>query len=101
MSARKWSLVVNSHLKVAVRHPFLAVGELKEAIVERRQRAVKHGWIEFKMLYIYGLQSLVLDKKFGYNGWSVCVGNTGCRLGLGSILEYKTEPSYDKECDLN
>jgi hypothetical protein len=31
MSARKWSLVVNSHLRVAVGHPFLAVGGLKEA----------------------------------------------------------------------
>jgi hypothetical protein len=31
MSARKWSLVVNSHLRVAVGHPILAVGELKEA----------------------------------------------------------------------
>jgi hypothetical protein len=31
MSARKWSLVVNSHLRVAVRHPLLAVGGLKEA----------------------------------------------------------------------
>ena len=31
MSARKWSLVVNSHLRVAVGHPFLAVGELKDA----------------------------------------------------------------------
>jgi hypothetical protein len=31
MSARKWSLVVNSHLRVADGHPFLAVGGLKEA----------------------------------------------------------------------
>jgi hypothetical protein len=31
MSARKWSLKVNSHLRVAVGHPFLAVGGLKEA----------------------------------------------------------------------
>jgi hypothetical protein len=31
MSARKWSLVVNSHLRVAVGHLFLAVGGLKEA----------------------------------------------------------------------
>jgi hypothetical protein len=31
MSAMKWSLVVNSHLRVAVEHPFLAVGGLKEA----------------------------------------------------------------------
>ena len=32
MSATKWSLAVNSHLRVAVGHPFLAVGELKEAL---------------------------------------------------------------------
>jgi hypothetical protein len=31
MSARKWSVVVNSHLRVAVGHHFLAVGGLKEA----------------------------------------------------------------------
>jgi hypothetical protein len=31
MSTRKWSLVVNSHLRVAVGHPFLADGGLKEA----------------------------------------------------------------------
>jgi hypothetical protein len=31
MSAMKWSLVVNSHLRVAIGHPFLAVGGLKEA----------------------------------------------------------------------
>jgi hypothetical protein len=31
MSARKWFLVVNSHLRMAVGHPFLAVGGLKEA----------------------------------------------------------------------
>jgi hypothetical protein len=31
MSARKWSLVVNSQLRVAVGHPFLAVEGLKEA----------------------------------------------------------------------
>jgi hypothetical protein len=31
MSVRKLSLVVNSHLRVAVGHPFLAVGRLKEA----------------------------------------------------------------------
>jgi hypothetical protein len=31
MSARKWSLVVNSHLRVAFGHPFLAVGGLKDA----------------------------------------------------------------------
>jgi hypothetical protein len=31
MSGRKWSLVVNSHLRVAVGHPFLAVGRLKDA----------------------------------------------------------------------
>jgi hypothetical protein len=31
MSARKWSLVFNSLLRVAVGHPFLAVGGLKEA----------------------------------------------------------------------
>jgi hypothetical protein len=31
MSARKWSLVVNSHLRVTVGHPFLAVGGLKGA----------------------------------------------------------------------
>jgi hypothetical protein len=30
MSGRKWSLVVNSHLRVAVRHPFLAVEGLKD-----------------------------------------------------------------------
>jgi hypothetical protein len=30
MSTRKWSLQVNSHLRVAVGHPFLAVGGLKE-----------------------------------------------------------------------
>jgi hypothetical protein len=30
MSARKWSLVVNSHLRVAVGHPFLALGGLKD-----------------------------------------------------------------------
>jgi hypothetical protein len=32
MSARKRSLVVNSHVRVAVGHPFLAVGGLKEAL---------------------------------------------------------------------
>jgi hypothetical protein len=31
MSVRKWSLVVNSHLRVAVEHPFVAVGGQKEA----------------------------------------------------------------------
>jgi hypothetical protein len=31
MSARKWSLVVNSHLRVAVVHPFVAVVGLKGA----------------------------------------------------------------------
>jgi hypothetical protein len=31
MSATKWSLAVNSHLRVAVGHPFLAVGGLKDA----------------------------------------------------------------------
>jgi hypothetical protein len=31
MFARKWSLVVNSDLRVAVGHPFVAVGGLKEA----------------------------------------------------------------------
>jgi hypothetical protein len=31
MSNRKWSLVVNSHLRVAVGHLFLAVGGLKDA----------------------------------------------------------------------
>jgi hypothetical protein len=31
MYTRKWSQVVNSHLMVAVGHPFLAVGGLKEA----------------------------------------------------------------------
>jgi hypothetical protein len=31
MSGREWSLVVNSHLRVAVGHPFLAVGGLKDA----------------------------------------------------------------------
>jgi hypothetical protein len=31
MSSRKWSLVVNKHLRVAVGHPFLAVGGLKDA----------------------------------------------------------------------
>jgi hypothetical protein len=31
ISARKWSLVVNSHMRVAVGHPFLAVVGLKEA----------------------------------------------------------------------
>ena len=31
MSARKYSLVVSSHQRVAVGHPFLAVGGLKEA----------------------------------------------------------------------
>jgi hypothetical protein len=31
MSARKWSLVVNSHMRVAVGHTFVAVGGLKEA----------------------------------------------------------------------
>jgi hypothetical protein len=31
MSARKLSLVVNSHLRVSVGHHFLAVGGLKEA----------------------------------------------------------------------
>jgi hypothetical protein len=30
-SARKWSLVVNSHLRVAVGNPLLAVGGLKVA----------------------------------------------------------------------
>jgi hypothetical protein len=30
MSARKWSLVVNSHQRVAVGHPFLAAGRLKD-----------------------------------------------------------------------
>jgi hypothetical protein len=31
MSARKWSLVVNSHLRVTVGHPFVAVVGLKGA----------------------------------------------------------------------
>jgi hypothetical protein len=31
MSARKWTLEVNCHLRVAVGHPFLAVRELKDA----------------------------------------------------------------------
>jgi hypothetical protein len=31
MFAREWSLVVNSHMRVAVGNPFLAVGGLKEA----------------------------------------------------------------------
>jgi hypothetical protein len=31
MSARKWSLVVNIHLRVAVGHPFLAVGPPSES----------------------------------------------------------------------
>jgi hypothetical protein len=31
MSARKWSLVVNSHLRMAVGYPFIAVGGLKGA----------------------------------------------------------------------
>jgi hypothetical protein len=31
MSTRKWFLEINSHLRVAVEHPFLAVGGLKEA----------------------------------------------------------------------
>jgi hypothetical protein len=31
MSSRKWSLVVNSHLRVAVGYPFLAVGGLNGA----------------------------------------------------------------------
>jgi hypothetical protein len=31
MSGRKWSLVVNSHLRAAVGHHFLAVGGLKGA----------------------------------------------------------------------
>jgi hypothetical protein len=31
MSARKWSLVVSSHLRVAVWHPFLAAGGMKGA----------------------------------------------------------------------
>jgi hypothetical protein len=31
LSARKWSLEVNSRLRVAVGHSFLAVWELKEA----------------------------------------------------------------------
>jgi hypothetical protein len=31
MSVRKWSLVINSPLRVAVRNPFHAVGGLKEA----------------------------------------------------------------------
>jgi hypothetical protein len=30
-SSSKWSLVVNSHMGVAVGHPFLAVGGMKEA----------------------------------------------------------------------
>jgi hypothetical protein len=32
MSARIWSLLVNSHLRVAVGHPFLTVGGLTEAL---------------------------------------------------------------------
>jgi hypothetical protein len=32
MSTRKWFLVVNIHLRVAVEHPFLAVEGLKEAL---------------------------------------------------------------------
>jgi hypothetical protein len=31
ISGRKWSQVVNSHLRVAVGHPFLALGGLKDA----------------------------------------------------------------------
>jgi hypothetical protein len=31
ISAKKWSLEVNSHLRMAIGHPFLAVGGLKEA----------------------------------------------------------------------
>jgi hypothetical protein len=31
MSAGKWSLVVNSHLRVVVGHPFLTVGRWKKA----------------------------------------------------------------------
>jgi hypothetical protein len=31
MSARKWSLALNIHLRVAVEHPFLAFVGLKEA----------------------------------------------------------------------
>ena len=31
MSARKWSVVVNNHLRVAVGYPFLAFGGLKGA----------------------------------------------------------------------
>jgi hypothetical protein len=34
MSARKLSLALNSHLRVAVGHPFLAVGGLTEAVLE-------------------------------------------------------------------
>jgi hypothetical protein len=34
---------------------------------------------------------LYLVKKCGCNGRVVSLTNKGCRLGLGSILEYRTE----------
>jgi hypothetical protein len=47
MSATKWSLAVNSHLRVAVGHPFLAVGGLKDASRAPRPGArhtLQHDW---------------------------------------------------------
>jgi hypothetical protein len=42
MSARKWPLVVNSHLRVADGHPFVAAGRLKEAPRATVQEHVTH-----------------------------------------------------------